>query len=189
MGAYCWPGGFYADINYQIDIPVILNPKNPGYNFDKVVTQFYEQMVEHFTMERSNHIIRPFGCDLAYVDASINFKINDRVIEVWKELGYDKEIELRYSTPTKYVQAMKEFNDYKNQTIGKEWGWPERHDDYFPYAMYPDSYWTGYFSSRPNLKKNIRDFTIKFHAGQRLLAEQMLRQDANPKDIQDLLFF
>jgi hypothetical protein len=39
--------------------------------------------------ERTNHIMRPFGCDMAYVDASVNYIITDELIKVWNELGFD----------------------------------------------------------------------------------------------------
>ena len=34
--------------------------------------------------------------------------------------------------------------------------WPTKYDDMFPYADKLDAYWTGYFTSRPNLKVKIR---------------------------------
>ena len=35
--------------------------------------------------------------------------------------------------------------------------WSTKNDDFFPYASDPHSYWTGYFSSRPALKRMIRE--------------------------------
>ncbi len=38
--------------------------------------------------------------------------------------------------------------------------WPEYNYDFFPYNGYhPAHFWTGYFTTRPNFKKYIRDFT------------------------------
>ena len=28
LGNYCWPTGFWADLNYNVDIPMILNKNN-----------------------------------------------------------------------------------------------------------------------------------------------------------------
>ena len=39
-------------------------------------------------------------------------------------------------------------------------GWPERSADFFPYADKRFAYWTGYFSSRANLKKTVRDLNV-----------------------------
>jgi hypothetical protein len=38
--------------------------------------------------------------------------------------------------------------------VGKEW--TSKSDDFFPYAMVPASYWTGYYTSRPALKRYER---------------------------------
>lgn len=51
-----------------------------------------------------------------------------------------------YSTPTAYVAA----KHASNIT------WPVKTDDFFPYADCPHCYWTGYFTSRPALKRNVR---------------------------------
>ena len=53
----------------------------------------------------------------------------DELIKVWNELGFDKDIELKYSSPTKYVSQMSEFN---NKTA--DFDWKIRRDDTFPYA-------------------------------------------------------
>jgi len=48
-----------------------------------------------------------------------------------------------YSTPSCYVKAV---ND-AGQT------WTTKQDDFFPYASDPHSYWTGFYTSRPTLKR------------------------------------
>ena len=51
-----------------------------------------------------------------------------------------------YSTPTTYLDALHK----SNQT------WGLKTDDFFPYADCPHCYWTGYFTSRPALKRYVR---------------------------------
>lgn len=51
-----------------------------------------------------------------------------------------------YSTPTTYLDALHK----ANQT------WELKTDDFFPYADCPHCYWTGYFTSRPALKRYVR---------------------------------
>lgn len=52
-----------------------------------------------------------------------------------------------YSTPSCYLKAL---NDSQTK-------WPVKTDDFFPYATDDHSYWTGYYSSRPALKRFVRE--------------------------------
>ena len=105
MNSYCWPAGFFADVNYMIDVPIILNKQHKDYKFDKLTRVFYDGMLEFFEMEKTNHAFRPFGCDMAFIDARVNYRIMEALIQTWKQLGFDEVMELRYSTPTRFVQA------------------------------------------------------------------------------------
>ena len=49
-----------------------------------------------------------------------------------------------YSTPSRYLDAV------KNKSL------EVKTDDFFPYADCPHCYWTGYFTSRPALKRYVR---------------------------------
>lgn len=50
---------------------------------------------------------------------------------------------LFYSTPSCYLKSLYDSNIT----------WPTKSDDFFPYASDPHAYWTGYFSSRPTIKR------------------------------------
>jgi hypothetical protein len=67
---------------------------------------------------------------------------------------YGDKYKLFYSTPSIYVDAVAKYNI----------SWPTKYDDMFPYSDNPDSYWTGYFSSRANDKGYIRRASTNFHA-------------------------
>lgn len=70
------------------------------------------------------------------------------MINYWNEhMTEDTNIELLYSTPQMYINALAASNLV----------WPTKYDDMFPYADDEDSFWTGYFSSRANAKKYMRD--------------------------------
>ena len=51
-----------------------------------------------------------------------------------------------YSTPSCYLYALNQANKT----------WTSKSDDFFPYANHPHGYWTGYFTSRPALKRYER---------------------------------
>lgn len=57
------------------------------------------------------------------------------------------EFNLIYSTPSCYVKAVHDEAEKKGLK------WKTKSDDYFPYASDPHSYWTGYFTSRPTIKR------------------------------------
>lgn len=48
--------------------------------------------------------------------------------------------------------------------------WTTKYDDGFPYADHEAAYWTGYFSSRANDKKYMRDASHTFHSSSKLFA-------------------
>jgi len=51
-------------------------------------------------------------------------------------------IKLIYSTPRTYMEAINKLN--KKYSV--------KSDDFFPYANDPNSFWTGYFTTRPAIK-------------------------------------
>lgn len=63
-----------------------------------------------------------------------------------KYVNANGTIEMLYSTPSTYIAAK---NAEKLQ-------WPYKFDDEFPYGTDPHGYWSGYFSSRPSLKRYVR---------------------------------
>ena len=151
-----------------MDIPIILDKANPKYKFDKLVSAFYEEAVEFLKNERTDHMFKPFGCDMAYVDADLNYKIMDRLFEVWDELGYNQDIELQWGTPTRYLQKMYRENQKLMQKNDSSSAWPIRRDDTLPVAQNYNQFMNGYYTSRPTLKKNVRDLTRAFHSSLRL---------------------
>ena len=66
-----------------------------------------------------------------------------------------------YSTPSMYLDGI------KNQ----DREWPLNIYDMFPYADQPEDYWSGYFTSRPNAKSQVRFGQSNLHASNKLFAE------------------
>jgi hypothetical protein len=132
LGSYCWPAGFWADQSYKVDAPFVLNKKDPMYDLEARVRSFYEGMLQHFAMEKTIHAFRPFGCDMSHIDAKINYKISDALIETWNRLGFNETIDLIYSTPSRYVHEISKINTEEWKKTDDHW--PIRRDDTFPYA-------------------------------------------------------
>ena len=91
--------------------------------------------------------------------------------------NYGDRVELRYTTPSEYLNALVEANVT----------WPVRYDDMFPYADIPDDYWTGYFTSRPNAKRQVRDGQAKLLASNKLFALKAIYQKSSDEDITNIL--
>jgi len=79
------------------------------------------------------------------MDAFQNFQQLDRLIEYMNK-NHGDEFLLKYSTPSQYIDAVKANNI----------SWPTKYDDLMPYADQRANYWTGYYTSRPNLKDFVR---------------------------------
>jgi alpha-mannosidase len=106
LGSYCFPAGFWADKSYFVDIPINLNRNDPNYNMEAKTRSFYEGMVHYFKLEKTKHAFRPFGCDQSHIEAHINYAITDELIHTWNRLGFNETIELKYSTPTRYIETI-----------------------------------------------------------------------------------
>lgn len=186
LGAYCWPAGFWADMNYEIDAPIIMNKNSSGYNMDKRVSAFFYGMEARFEAEKVNHLMRPFGCDMAYVDANINYRIMDELVRLWNEMGYGEFIEIRYSTPTRYTRELAKINE-KHRNASDEFNWPIRRDDTLPYAQHPNQFWNGFYTSRPQLKLSVRELSRSLQSSSRMIAQQVLRKDLSQKKKEDIV--
>lgn len=84
----------------MIDSPMALNKNKSDYKFDTLVKSLYADVTERFDEDKSSNLFQPFGCDMSFVDARVNYKIMDKLIEMWSELGFDKDVEIKYSNPT-----------------------------------------------------------------------------------------
>jgi len=82
---------------------------------------------------------------------------------------YGDKYKFQYSTPSDYIDALQKMNHT----------WPTKYDDLFPYADCPQSYWTGYFSSRANAKANVRRGSHLLHANLHFQTLASLESDSN----------
>ncbi|XP_076263635.1 lysosomal alpha-mannosidase-like [Rhynchophorus ferrugineus] len=142
---YSPPPGFCFDLLCS-DIPFIDDPNSFDYNVDARVDEFitYVDMVSQ--VYTTNNILITMGSDFHYQDAEAWFINLDKLIYyVNKRQETGSKYNLIYSTPSCYVKAV---NDE-----AKDQEWLVKEDDFFPYASDPHAYWTGYFVSRPAIKR------------------------------------
>ncbi|VDK39663.1 unnamed protein product [Taenia asiatica] len=158
--SYCSPPGFCFDSKCD-DPPMIVDPLATNYNVPSRVRQFLEYVRMVAKSYATNHIFVPMGCDFTYENANENFINMDRLIE---HVNAHQSLEavrstpwtsstppvyLLYSSPTCYTKSV-------NEAFKKEGMMPQREGDFFPYASASNTFWTGFYTSRPTQKFMVR---------------------------------
>ncbi|PIA57396.1 hypothetical protein AQUCO_00600257v1 [Aquilegia coerulea] len=151
---YSPPDGFHFEVfdNY---IPVQDNSLLYDYNVQQRVNDFLDAAMTQANITRANHIMWTMGDDFQYQYAESWFKEMDKLIHY---VNKDGRVNALYSTPSIYTDAKNAANI----------SWPLKTDDYFPYADRANAYWTGYFTSRPALKRYIRMLSGYYLAARQL---------------------
>lgn len=141
--SYCTPPGFCFD-DKCTDDPIMDDPSLSDYNVEKRVMDFANYVLKQSQAYQTNHILIPMGCDFQFQNAYHNFVNLDKLIFHVNRLR--KDINVIYSTPSCYTLAVNKANKH----------YTTKTDDFFPYASGPNSFWTGYFTSRASLKGFVR---------------------------------
>ncbi|CAI9113742.1 OLC1v1014408C1 [Oldenlandia corymbosa var. corymbosa] len=147
-------GGFYYEVNSAS--PVVQDdPALFDYNVEERVNAFVAAAYWQANITRTNHIMFTMGTDFQYQYALTWFRNMDKLIHY---VNKDGRVNAMYSTPSIYTDAKYASNE----------SWPLKTDDYFPYADRINAYWTGYFTSRPALKRYVREMSGYYLAARQL---------------------
>ncbi|KAM9313685.1 lysosomal alpha-mannosidase [Pholidichthys leucotaenia] len=140
------PDGFCWDQSCS-DPPISDDPDLEDYNVDDVVHRFLSIVYSQASVYKTNHIIMTMGSDFQYENANLWYKNLDKLIHyVNAQQSNFTNVNVLYSTPSCYLQELHKAN----------LTWPLKRDDFFPYADSAHDFWTGYFTSRPALKRYER---------------------------------
>ncbi|KAL5557535.1 hypothetical protein UlMin_039771 [Ulmus minor] len=139
---YSPPTGFHFEVDDDF-VPVQDNSNLFDYNVESRVQDFVNAAITQANVTRTNHIMWTMGDDFEYQYAESWFKQMDKLIHY---VNKDGRVNALYSTPSLYTDAKHAANV----------AWPLKTDDYFPYADSKNAYWTGFFTSRPGLKRYVR---------------------------------
>jgi len=135
----------------------------PGFHYEPIIGGYSPPVTSENVQERSetladvilnkfapsyktDHILFPYGDDMNYQNSSINFNNMTLIMEHINAKSDQFGIKLVWSTLSEYFDSVK---DSQNN-------WPVYTGEFFPYQDATDSYWTGYFTSRPALKDLAR---------------------------------
>lgn len=101
---------------------------------------------------KTRNYLLEWGADFAFQDAKLQFHSMDQIVE-WIQKNPEKTmIEIQYATLSEYFAAVR--SDAKKDDIA----FPVNNGgDFFPYLLGgPNDWWTGYFTSRSELKGWVR---------------------------------
>lgn len=152
---YSPPNGFHFEVSDADLVPLQDDPLIFDFNVDIRVNDFIDAAITQANVTRTNHIMWTMGDDFQYQYAESWFKEMDKLIHY---VNKDGRVNALYSTPSIYVDAKHATNE----------SWPLKTDDYFPYADGENSYWTGFFTSRPGLKRYVRMLSGYYLAARQL---------------------
>ncbi|KAL2086870.1 hypothetical protein ACEWY4_017929 [Coilia grayii] len=140
------PDGFCWDQSCT-DSPIRDDPDLEDFNVHDVVQLFLETAHNQSKIYKTNHIIMTMGSDFQYENANLWYKNMDKLIRyVNGQQAAGSKVNVLYSTPSCYLQELHRANST----------WALKTDDFFPYADDAHDFWTGYFTSRPALKRYER---------------------------------
>ncbi|KAL6908177.1 hypothetical protein ACP4OV_002347 [Aristida adscensionis] len=140
---YSPPKGFGFETSDENSIPVQDDPSLFDYNVEERVKSFVDAAMAQANFTRTKDIMWTMGDDFSYQYAESWFRNMDKLIH---NVNKDGRVHALYSTPSIYADAKHASNV----------SWPVKNDDFFPYADANNSYWTGYFTSRPTFKRYVR---------------------------------
>ncbi|CAI2356868.1 unnamed protein product [Caenorhabditis sp. 36 PRJEB53466] len=164
------PEGFCWDILCGDD-PIMDNQNLEEYNVDEKVNSFVDHVRKQAKHQVTNQVMLLMGSDFQYTSANSWYSNLDKLIKYVNE-DPSKKVKVIYSSPACYTKAVQARSPKLSS----------KHDDFFPYASGKNSYWTGYFTSRPAFKGMIRQASSALQ-----LAKQLdVIADLGPEDDSDI---
>lgn len=163
---YDYPLGFKLDERKDDDGPIQDDPTLMDYNAKIKATTMINYAQEMIDMRANDeHVMVLMGDDFTFMNAYQNFNALEKLIRVGNAI---QEVNLTFvmSTPSRFTDAIK----------AEKVKWPVKEDDIFPY-MENSLFWTGFYSSRPALKKHAKDASAFFNAEQNIFARLQIDQN------------
>ncbi|EGC33541.1 hypothetical protein DICPUDRAFT_48877 [Dictyostelium purpureum] len=157
---FLWKGS--KTLNYESEMlvsvldthysyPDMLDPSK-NINLQKRVKKFINYLINLSKTRNTKTLIIPLGDDFKYSNANKEFLLSKEWIQYIQDRKDEYDIEyINYSTLSDYFDSLK--SDLINNNI--KLGQVEQ--DFLPYNTGKEEYWSGYYTTRPTLKKQIRD--------------------------------
>ena len=170
---YNTPEAFrYDERNFGTE-PVVTDPNLDSFNADSKMSKLRFYLLKDSLSFKTPRLLIPWGDDFWFSNAHLTYHNLENTINYFNE-KYD-DITLLYSTPSEFVDALKEYTDVE---------WPVRYDDMLPFADQNADYWTGYFTSRSNAKKLTRQTSQNFHASNKVFGLKVLDETVEDAEVE-----
>ncbi|KYR02083.1 alpha-mannosidase [Tieghemostelium lacteum] len=121
---------------------------------------------------KSPHILLPLGGDFNYRNAPLWYRNLDPMVETMTKDYADgrSNVTVAYSTLKEFFEETKQWHQ-ENQVAFNYYS-----NDFFPYADKEKSYWTGYYTTRPELKGLTRSIGSKLRSAE-IFSSYQTKQD------------
>ena len=137
-------GGYSTWINFNENGDQVNDdPARHDWNVDQWVDKFVQNALSQANHTQSMHQMWACGTDFQYQDADHWYRNLDKLIHY---VNLNGTVNAFYSTPSLYTDQKKKWSG----------AYEVRMDDIFPLADNSHNYWSGYFTSRPALKRQVR---------------------------------
>lgn len=125
----------------------ILNPHVTDDNLALRATEYAIYLRYRSSFWATSHLLTLHQCDFAFQRASLQFDNMDKIINYIADHPQDFNMSIRWSTPSEYFHAISQ----------EKRDWPTRGAlDFFGYDDTSSSWWSGFYTSRPQLKGLVR---------------------------------
>jgi hypothetical protein len=140
-------------------------------NFGSLSTRVQSLMTEFelkSNLYNTETMFLPLGDDFTHSDAVTTFDYTDYYLSMWKSnpLRYENT-SIEYITPSEYFKKLAMEPKIWSKTYG----------DFFPYADQGVAYWTGYYTTRPHFKREVKIFGQVFRAFKQIFSKVYSMRD------------
>ncbi|KAM9952791.1 hypothetical protein ACTFIR_007847 [Dictyostelium discoideum] len=194
-----------STLNIHYDYPKHIDPKK-DFSLNDRIKGFTKYLNDLSKTRESNILMIPLGDDFRYSNAKTEFSVSK---EWLKALQDNKEYynieEIKYATLDEYFIALEDsflknnkFGKSRKQNVYTETFSDGGGDgdgvstlslynkDFFPYSTGDLEYWTGYYTTRPLLKRLIRESSLLQKSSDILYTLAIGENSNNPIDINNL---
>ncbi|KAL7675293.1 hypothetical protein ACOME3_001556 [Neoechinorhynchus agilis] len=128
----------------------VIDDKSSFSNIDDKLDSLTVEAMSISEETSSRHVMIPMGSDFHYQNAWHSFKSLDKLIKAFNNKQVNSSIKAFYSTPACFMESVYRSLKDLNISVVRRW------NDFVPHSHSQGLYWTGYYTSRPGLKKLIR---------------------------------